>query len=75
MEWVAAKHPRIYESLLIQFLPLLIAEHEEAVEVGKAREIFMERIERVSKNLKAAGIGIDPNGSGNLQCSGTKQVS
>jgi hypothetical protein len=73
MEWVAAKHPRIYESLLIQFLPLLIAEHEKAVEVGKGREMFMEAIERVSKNLKR--IGIDPTGSGNLQCSGTKQVS
>jgi hypothetical protein len=75
IEWVAAKHPRIYVSLLIEFLPLLIAEHEEAVEVGKARETLMERVFAIAQRLEAAGTSSGPNGPGNLPGSATKQVS
>ena len=31
-EWMAVKHPHIYVSLLIEFLPLIIVDHEQADE-------------------------------------------
>jgi hypothetical protein len=37
-EWMAAKHPHIYVSLLIEVLPLIVADHEQAEERVNAHE-------------------------------------
>jgi hypothetical protein len=79
MEWLAAKHPRIYVSLFIQLLPLLVAEHEAVAEGEKVRELLLQKIYRTIDSIEAEEAaearGIGPNGPGDLASSTTKQVS
>jgi hypothetical protein len=63
MEWLVVKYPRIYASLLVKFKPLLLAEQAYEAECANVRELLMERLDRMIKNIEATeALGIGPDG-------------
>ena len=51
IEWLATKYPRMYVSLLTQFLPLLLAEDAKMAECENAKEMLLEKVSRIINNV------------------------